>query len=392
MGREDAEMSCRRAFEIDLAAFLSGAGRDEFAEFRGHYPVCPECSAEIRAWTDLHTLLQAGSAGPNGGHPEPEVLLRYEQRDPPLGSAETAEVERHLARCNTCREELVALRRFDFSTLTAESAPSERARNRLAELLSGLRGLLMHPAFAYALVLLLLYPTVTAYFDGPAVPELGGPVLSDKQVPRERRDAEAARPKPVVRQPAKAPRELKREVVRAEETVPKPDKSSAPERLAVPSPSAFDLSTAPEFPGEGLESEKGPTLEQAEPTRAIAPKDVPAAGISRFRVAPVLGEADAPEEFEGAAAPPKAARSNVPQSAPMLRTPTGETPPWILRLRVPDEVRSAPRFEVRIVHANGLREVSQRFVSAKAGDEVEITLPLDWGPIEEDRVEFRALP
>jgi hypothetical protein len=352
MGREDAEMSCRRAFEIDLAAFLSGAGRDEFADFRGHYPVCPECSAEIRAWTDLHTLLQAGSAGPNGGHPEPEVLLRYEQRDPPLGSAETAEVERHLARCNTCREELVALRRFDFSTLTAESAPSERARNRLAELLSGLRGLLMHPAFAYALVLMLLYPTVTAYFDGPAVPELGGPVLSDKQVPRERRDAEAARPKPVVRQPAKAPRELKREVVRAEETVPKPDKSSAPERLA----------------------------------------DVPAAGISRFREARVLGEADAPEEFEGAAAPPKAVRSHRPQSAPMLRTPTGEAPPWILRLRVPDEVRSAPRFEVRIVHANGLREVSQRFVSAKAGDEVEITLPLDWGPIEEDRVEFRALP
>jgi hypothetical protein len=366
-------MSCRKAFDIDLAAFLSDAGGDEFAEFRGHYPVCADCSAEVRTWTDLHALLQAGPAGPSGGHPEPEVLLRYEQRDPPLGSAETARVERHLARCNTCREELTALRRFDFSALSTEVAQPEPVRSRLADLLTGLRGLLLHPAFAYALVLILLYPTVTSYLEGPGVPEPSLAMLSDKPKAQERHDAEAARPEIArleatrsetgrppseVRQPAKAPQELRRDVA------PLPPQ---PKRKQV------------------AEIGKERARMRTEPPPPAPAQDLPVAGAFAYRAAPVLGEADTAEEF-------------APEPAQMLRSaaqfsaPAGPTPPWILRLRVPEEVRGALRFEVRVVHAEGLREVRQRFVSAEAGDEVEVSLPLDWKPTNDDRVEFKTLP
>ena len=307
-------MSCRRAFDIDLAAFLSDAGGEEFAEFRGHYPVCPDCSTEVRAWTDLHALLQAGAPGADAGHPEPEMLLRYEQRDPPLGAEETGELERHLARCNTCREELAALRGFDFAALSAEVTQPEPVRNRLAELLSGLRGLLLHPAFAYALVLVLLYPTVTTYLEGPGIPE---PELAM------RRDVAPVAPQPQEKRVAE------------------------------------------------LGKRRGRMA--AEPPRSAPAEDLPVAGAFAYREAPVLGESEALEP------------------TPRLSVAMAQAPPWVRRLHVPEQVRSAPRFEVRVVHADGLREVRQRFVSAEAGDEVEISLPPDWRPTDDDRVEFKAL-
>src|SRR5216110_346943 len=68
-------MSCRRAFDLDLADFVAGSARPEWAEFRAHYARCAECSAEVRAWTELHLLLQ-----PPAAHPAEELLLRLVQR------------------------------------------------------------------------------------------------------------------------------------------------------------------------------------------------------------------------------------------------------------------------------------------------------------------------
>ena len=70
-------MSCRRAFDLDLADFVASSARPEWAEFRAHYARCAECSAEVRAWTELHLLLQ-----PPAAHPAEELLLRFEtERD-----------------------------------------------------------------------------------------------------------------------------------------------------------------------------------------------------------------------------------------------------------------------------------------------------------------------
>src|SRR5436309_10429853 len=142
-------MSCRRAFDLDLADFVAGSARPEWAEFRAHYACCAECSAEVRAWTELHLLLQ-----PPGTHPAEEVLLRFETEPGRLPAAERRAVEEHLAGCPSCRDELATLRRFDFTALEPKIAAATAPGPSVAE---RLRRLVLHPAFAYAIVLLLLY-------------------------------------------------------------------------------------------------------------------------------------------------------------------------------------------------------------------------------------------
>src|SRR5947209_19272899 len=138
---DGSTMSCRRAFDLDLADFVAGSARPEWAEFRAHYARCAECSAEVRAWTELHLLLQ-----PPVAHPAEELLLRFETEPGRLPAAERRAVEEHLAHCVSCNDELAALRRFDFTALEpkAAAAPAPAPRLSLAE---RLRRLVLHPAF-----------------------------------------------------------------------------------------------------------------------------------------------------------------------------------------------------------------------------------------------------
>src|SRR5256712_9284480 len=176
---DGSAMSCRRAFDLDLADFVTGSARPEWAEFRAHYARCAECSAEVRAWTELHLLLQ-----PPAAHPAEELLFRFETERDRLPAAERRLVEEHLARCPSCKDELAALRRFDFASLEPRAAASPPAS--FAALL---RRLVLHPAFAYAIVLLLLYPALEGRLPSPArqaAREDGKPTiepLADKNAP-----------------------------------------------------------------------------------------------------------------------------------------------------------------------------------------------------------------
>ena len=78
-------VTCRRAQEIDLLEFLNAPQRADFENFRQHYPRCPDCSAELRTWTELHETLNDGGSAP--AHPDPEEL---EQFDPRPGHAARA--------------------------------------------------------------------------------------------------------------------------------------------------------------------------------------------------------------------------------------------------------------------------------------------------------------
>jgi hypothetical protein len=140
-------MACQRSREIDLPAFLAAPRGEEFGEFRLHYPRCPECAAEVRAWTELHVALAAS-------HPEPEQLARYAA----LAPRERAAVDRHLAGCPSCREELAQLADFDPARLAVPAARPDREGGRLRAWLAGLGRILWHPAFAYALLLLMAVP------------------------------------------------------------------------------------------------------------------------------------------------------------------------------------------------------------------------------------------
>ena len=322
-------MSCQRAFDIDLAEFLKGGSQEEFSEFREHYPVCPDCALEVRAWTDLHVLLEAHEDGGNG-HPEPELLLQYEDQSPGLGSAARAVLQRHLASCRACRDELAALRRFELPAVTA-------GRSRLEASAEALRGLFLHPAFAYALVLVLLYPTVTGYFD-PAGPSSIEPTL---RVVRGRDQAPSLAPSA----PPKASR-----------------KASLKERKTEPADTELRMRS---FDSRSFEE-----------SAARAPS--PSADEPRRRAASVGRALLAMEVAPGFAALPSE-----------LRPATGRA--WMLRVRPPPEVRRGPGFEVRVTQTDGRREIRRRFRSAEVGDEVEIGLPIDWDLEPGYTVEFKPV-
>lgn len=141
-------MACQRSREIDLPAFLAAPRGEEFGDFRLHYPRCAECAAEVRAWTELHEALVAS-------HPEPEQLARYAA----LAPQERAVVDRHVSACPSCREELAQLADFDPARLALPAGPTRPTREGgLRAWLAGLGRIFWHPAFAYALLLLMMVP------------------------------------------------------------------------------------------------------------------------------------------------------------------------------------------------------------------------------------------
>lgn len=187
-------MSCRRAYELDLTAFLEDPRDAAWDDFRAHYPRCPECAPEVAAWTSLHAALASR-------HPEPAELLQWSDDPQALDGAARQRVARHVERCATCRDELRALAAFALPVPVAAAAPvappaapdhhptAARAGGRHAERRSGsrhgtapggaaradagrpreaglARRVLWHPAFAYAvLAVVILLPTFRDRFD-----------------------------------------------------------------------------------------------------------------------------------------------------------------------------------------------------------------------------------
>jgi hypothetical protein len=187
-------MSCRRAFDVDLADFLAHATRPEWAEFRAHYPRCATCAAEVRAWTELHVELSAA-----GGalHPAPEALARFAEAPAALPEPERRTIARHLEACLPCADEVRTLGRLDLAALVA--AP-RKAPGRAW--FPGFVGrLVLHPAFAYALVLALVVPALVR--RGGEVPAPQGKTAA---APAAREEDDAFRSAPSVDLAARAGR------------------------------------------------------------------------------------------------------------------------------------------------------------------------------------------
>ncbi|MBI3767866.1 MAG: hypothetical protein HY271_05135 [Deltaproteobacteria bacterium] len=133
-------------------------------------------------WTELQLELQSGE-GASASHPSKELLLSYEEHRAALQPVQLRSIEEHLACCHACADELRALRGFDFSALRRPAA-QQRARswNFTRELPSWLRAVVWHPAFAYALVLVLLYPALLMQLRRTA-PLVAQPALREAQPP-----------------------------------------------------------------------------------------------------------------------------------------------------------------------------------------------------------------
>jgi len=357
-------MSCRRAFDVDLADFVASSARPEWAEFRAHYARCAECSAEVRAWTELHLLLQ-----PPAAHPAEELLFRFETERDRLPAAERRAVEEHLARCPSCKDELAALRRFDFASLEARAAASPAV-----SFAAFLRRLVLHPAFAYAIVLLLLYPAIEGRFPSPG-----------QQAAREDRRTVADRPAgksaPATRQ--KAAPAASANLARSENDV----LTRARKEAAAPALGGR-LGT-----GAAGGAEPAPKAELADEKASVDSE----AAVER-----------APRDVATRAATPEPAGwkalalsgPGAPVDVAARDLGTG----LVLTLTVPGATRAGD-VEVRVLDARGGREMRERF--ARAAERVAMHLPAAWltpgtytaelrrldaGPSSAEVFSFRVVP
>lgn len=174
---------CQRASDIDLAAFLAEPWSPEWAEFRQHYLQCRTCATEVFEWTRVEAVLRAMGQNPGVTHPTEEQLAQFQRRPERLSAEERHTIAQHLRSCPDCAEELAFVESFDFSLLEEDKAGARRAKRPsvraavsayweavLAPFSAGLRQLVLHPAFAYAVALLLAIPAVR-YYSLPASPE-----------------------------------------------------------------------------------------------------------------------------------------------------------------------------------------------------------------------------
>ena len=370
-------MSCLNAFEIDLPGFLAGPREDEFATFRDHYPRCPECSAEVRAWTELDDQLRrrAGSdssAGvPASQHPPASLLVGYGDDPSALGASERRELERHLTACLSCRDELRTLGRFSPEQLAVGAPATATSRGpRLGPWLASLGRLAWHPAVAYALLILILVPTWL-------------PTLSDRMQP-----GPTVAPSPLRSpSPRSSPRGedrtrsvavLQRETVSddlAEEVAAVRKSASSLRRISIPAvpPTpvvAQQSEPAPNQVKEGLEKQVKGGLEKLGETRNKRERAV--AGAERLAA-------------RGLASPSPATAAD--SAVPMLRLKANRTVditvPSIrgeirLRIPVPGDWGGEREVQIRVIDSTDRRELREARAHEPGATEVEIAVPVAW--------------
>jgi hypothetical protein len=409
-------MSCDRALRLELADFLASPRAEAFRDFREHYPRCAECAAEVRAWSELERSLAAA-------HPEAETLARYRA----LAAGERARVDRHLAGCASCREELALLADFDPERLRAAAAAPAAAGPRetglISRWLAGLGRVLWHPGFAYALALLLslplVYRSVGPWGERVEVPafdaarEREAPVFhamqkgdapmaaADRLEPREPVPAEEAleRAREMARSPEEAPRDLEG-AARPLEGAAAPQAALREEREpTIAAAPAFERSAAEPEPSAGAPAAKSKLRGEASTAGpAPAPAMAPAAESLRAAARPDASDTAERADLLASAPPPAAAPRAAP---PELELRAGElvearlpaaAPALVLRLPVPASAEAGVEAEVRVTSPDGRRELRERLrlppgAGGGAGP-ARLELPRDWLGAGVHRVEL----
>jgi hypothetical protein len=441
-------MSCRKAFEVDLVDFLTQPGGAAFADFRDHYPRCRECSAEVRAWTELDLQLRSGAPEQGAGHPQASMLARYEEGAEGLAPLERTRVERHLEHCRSCRDELGALRRFSPEAIASAVAPPQASPwRRLRELLAPLGRLAWQPGFAYLLVGLLLLPAIYGTLErsefrsqrelsadsidslAPAAPRTHREPVAEEDlrapapaVPRPLRELGAGEQEPVL--PPSASRTLPQLVAKESDrarpsTVPRARREPvAEEDLRAPAPTvplplreqAAGASTHTLPPAQArarIESEAPALGEQAaaKSARPLAPAPAPAKDEVRAAKPALIWAArpideDLPLEArlsaaaaaEAAGAPAASAREPLRlQSGRTVEVATGEVAGGLrLLVPLPAAAAEAGEAEIRVSDPTGRRQLRELRAVAPAAHSLEIDVPVDWLAPGVFRVEIRS--
>jgi hypothetical protein len=391
-------MTCRKSFELDLAAFLARPGDAEWDEFRAHYPRCVDCAAEIAAWTALGARLGA-RLGPE--HPAPETLLRFADDPAAMAADEREHTARHVARCPACRDELRALGGFAANATEDRSGFRRPARAPAGEIRrrSRLRTVgraLWNPALPYAALLALvllprLWPTIRERAPTTA------PVASFRV------HSEAAAPL-VARAPGSAPKPRLEEVPRralddrrAAETAAQAERSrdeegrvhrksaeaNAPKHLPIPPNDA-----APTVPA-AARARGGSAADDARRVASYdrAEAETAATGPHSRDEADLAGATSQAPASARLAAPGAAGLVAERSAAPLdLRWAVAGK----LVVVLPERARRAGVVDVHVRDATGNRELRERIALSPSQAELRLDLPSSWSASPTVVVELHA--
>ena len=187
-------MSCERSSEIDFVDFLLEREDPRYAEFRAHYPGCPDCAEQVAQLTRLENELGHPAPSQAGPHPDEETLLAYAQTPASLGFDVRRGLETHLEACAPCRTELTVLERFDFEAIgvvqTAAQAESvslwQTWKEGISSVLGEVGGWVSQPALAGAALAILLLPMGWFWLQGgPESPSGAGAGFAARPIEEE---------------------------------------------------------------------------------------------------------------------------------------------------------------------------------------------------------------
>lgn len=370
---------------LDLAAFLAGEESPEVRGFRDHYPTCPACSAEVRAWMEVHAGLNPPLA--ENQHPTEELLLQFESQPDRMSGVARTSVETHLKTCASCRDELHSLRSFDFSILDRpvadRLASTRQVPAKLAWLksfLAPLRAVLVHPAFAYGLVLLLLLPQLSSLSPelsryGPGTepktvqerPIAAAPPQSEGAIEAERIESERRDETAVGRMAdEKMPRRMREMPAEADAIrAGRPSSPPAP-RGAVRSFSGS---------GGGYVARKKEGLSQEETDR-LGKKDADASlqqrGYREDSTGNEIGDAGAPPAKQLTIQMDPSGQNNIPMQG-MLGGAT-------LHIKPQQPITLGSDVAIRIKSADGRRELREIHTASRQDGSLELKIPPGWMP------------
>ena len=185
-------MGCPYTSTTDFSAFLVDSPDPEWVEFRHHYLQCQPCTVLVAEWTQLETALRSlenDTVDMSSGHPTVEQLAQFQRRPELLSQQAQRTIQHHLGACPACSEEMTSIESFNFSLLDDKASPANSAAEhttpvhvqdrehisrpftaRLTGLIKSweferLQSIFFHPAFTYAVILLLCIPTLRYYTE-----------------------------------------------------------------------------------------------------------------------------------------------------------------------------------------------------------------------------------
>lgn len=376
-------MKCDRSTHLDLAAFLAGESSPDLDEFRAHYPSCPDCWAAVRAWMTLHGELDPQP--PVRQHPSEELLLRFETEPEAMSAVARSSVQTHLKACASCRDELQTLRHFDFSILQrpaadapqTDSGRTMKRRSWWRDFFAPVRQIVLHPAFAYGLVLLLLLPQLSTFlpnqrgFSPQQVrPFVGAPLAESEPAagvaPRNRQDVPA-------QQLAEKPGSLSG----ASERIFAPLYEGDTLRRAESGTETHEYLVAPEPPSFAKERRKTETPAVGQARRANIAGIEQSDEVGQAAGGQVMGKS---LSHDATGEPGKvvtiqmdpSGRNNIPMQ--------GMLGGAVLHIKPQQPIRPGSDVAIRIKSADGRRELREIHTASGGDGYLNMTVPPGWMP------------